>query len=326
MIPRTVDLLLAWDEQRDRSQQTELGMSALGGCRRAAGYALRGFPREKATGTIQAVLGTAVHELAARAASEQFPEALAEKLEVRFAGLLGHPDLYYKPVVRDLKTTGRASTLESWKGKGPPQKHIWQVNAYAAGLIVDGFDASVVQIDYLARDTGDTWLWEAPFDLDAVHDALEWLRLVRETEMGFLPRDFRPESPQCRSCPFFQQCWEKPAMPGRDFRSALFRDDPDAAAWARRLADARKRKAQAEADEADAKGALDALRPAEVGRGGAYVTVPGMDEALHWTRVSGRRRPDMQQISADYAQAGAEPPMITGEAGYRLTVISRPDG
>jgi hypothetical protein len=144
--------------------------------------------------------------------------------------------------------------------------------------------------------------------------------------MAFLPRDYRPESPQCRSCPFFQQCWQQPATPGRDLRTALYRDEPDAALWAQRLTDARKRKQQAEADEADARGALDALRPAEIGRGGSYVTVPGMDEVLHYTRVAGRRRPDMARITADYAAAGAEPPMVTGEPGYRLSVIGRRDG
>src|SRR5260370_15235913 len=61
-IPSTAELLLAADWERPRSKQPGLGMSDLGGCRRRAGYQLQGYPHEKPSGSVQAVIGTAVHD------------------------------------------------------------------------------------------------------------------------------------------------------------------------------------------------------------------------------------------------------------------------
>jgi hypothetical protein len=61
-IPSTADLLLRADWERPRSQQKGMGMSDLGGCRRQAGFKLHGQPPEKPSGSVQAVIGTAVHD------------------------------------------------------------------------------------------------------------------------------------------------------------------------------------------------------------------------------------------------------------------------
>lgn len=326
VIPPTTELLLSWDRQRARSQQAELGMSSLGGCRRAAGYTLAGTPREDTQGSIQAVLGTAIHEIAAQAARlkiGQHPGLQAENLEVHFAGLTGHPDVYAEPMLRDIKTTGRTSTLEAWKAQGPPRRHQWQVMTYAAALILTGRRVSEVELDYIARDSGATWLWSSPFQISLVREAMAWLQAVRETPLEYLARDYRPGSPQCGSCPFFSRCWQEQAVPERDLRSALFVDEPDAALWAKRLEDARERKRQAEADEADARGALDAIRPNT--HGTADVAVPGLGRVLRFSVQKGRTRLDAEAVKADYARVGAEPPTITGDPIIKVTLAAPPE-
>src|SRR5712691_11422982 len=132
MIPSTRELLLAWDAERPRSQQAEIGMSALGSCRRQAGYGLQGYEADAdwEFSGIQAVLGTAIHELAAEATRNfvgrpaharhdshgwnggPAPRIIIEDIEVRFGGLLGHPDLYADGIVRDIKTLGFTMQLE----------------------------------------------------------------------------------------------------------------------------------------------------------------------------------------------------------------------
>ena len=63
-LPSTAELILKADWERPRSQQKGLGMSDLGGCRRRAGYQLHGLPPEKPSGSVPAVIGTAVHDTA----------------------------------------------------------------------------------------------------------------------------------------------------------------------------------------------------------------------------------------------------------------------
>jgi len=326
MIPTTTELLLEWDAHRERSLQAEMGMSALGGCRRQAGYMLAGTEREQSSGSVQAVMGTAVHETAAEAARQSIkipPHAFVETKDIWFAGLRGHPDLFVEPILRDIKTTGRSSMLALWKAQGPPKRHVWQVSFYGAGLIVDGHKVERLQIDYLARDSGDTWLWEAPFRMEPVREAMNWLTMVRSTPADMLARDFRPGSPQCDSCPFARRCWQDQAVPGRDLRSVLYIENPDAAEWARRLEDARARKKQAEMDEADAKGALDALRPNDYGT--ADVEVPALDQVIRFQVQKGRSRLDAEQVKADYRRVDATPPMIQGDPVVKISLASKPE-
>src|SRR5712691_6842353 len=142
MIPSTRELLLAWDAERPRSQQAEIGMSALGSCRRQAGYGLQGYEADEdwEFNGIQAVLGSAIHELAAEAARDLVgrpaqdsddsqagnggppPRAMIEDIEVRFGGLLGHPDLYYDGIVRDIKTLGYSMQLDDRRQRGPKKR------------------------------------------------------------------------------------------------------------------------------------------------------------------------------------------------------------
>lgn len=307
----TADLLLRWDQRRPRSQQAEVGMSELGGCRRQVGYRLAGTPPTNVSSSVQAVLGTAIHA----AVESVFRELQADGIipaddlvehRVEFAGIPGTVDRYVAATatVEDTKTTS-SRWLEHIKSHGPTRSHQWQVSCYGAALIHEGRRVRRLVINYIARDTGEEWRWEGAFDPAVVKEALTWLTDVRVTDLEMLPREYLPDSPFCQHCPFFDLCWEG-GVQGRDRASVLYVEDPDAAKWATQLQQAREAKAEAEGREKEAKGALDALRPNDSGT--ATIAVPGFPLALQW-QVSTSKRLDTKAVKAEYKAAGAEPPM-----------------
>ncbi len=325
-LPTTTELLLRWDAQRPRSRQQAMGMSKLGSCRRQAGYHLQGYPQDVGyeDSGIQNVIGTSLHETAAEAAQMFLPDALAEEIEVRFGGLVGHPDLYLDGVVRDIKTVGYAMQLEQRRQNGPPLRERYQVHTYGAGLRMAGWAVHTVQIDYIDRGSGEEYLFEEPWDVEVVREAMAWLEQVRTTSVSLLSRDYRPESAFCEHCPWFRQCWN--AEPGKDPRSVLFRDDPDAARWMGQLAGAQAARKRAGEDEADAKGALDVLRTVSRPGESEVVAVPGAERAVKFTVRKGRVSPDIPRISVDYRNAGARPPMKYGEPTIGVSLVKRDDG
>jgi hypothetical protein len=191
---------------------------------------------------------------------------------------------------------------------------------YSAALIVTGRPVDKVQLDYLVRDSGNSWLWEGPFDYQAVREAMVWLDLIRQTPLDMLARDYAPDSAMCRGCPFFNSCWSGHVI-DRDERSVLLVEDGDAVKWATRLEDARDRRRAAEADEATAKGALDALRPNEQGK--AEVKLDGFAKTLRWT-VSKRSNLDSGAVRADYARVGGKPP-VTASTSVKLDLLAPRD-
>ena len=299
-------------------------MSELGGCRRATGYRLAGYPAGEPKGSLQAIMGTATHDAVTvvlkdmRKRGDIPPGSVIDELVV-FGGVKGHPDLYVDPIVRDVKTLGYGAQLDKYRADGPPTRHRWQAHTYGAALRLAGHRVTTVQLGYIVRDSGDTWLFEEPFSVDLVRDAFDWLRNVRETELDFLPRDYRPDSVVCKSCPFYDPCWGQ-GVPERDPLSVLYLEDPDALKWQGRLEDAKARKKAAEDEESEARGALDALRPNAKGRG--EVAITGASKNLRWT-VSPTGRMDTDEVKADYARAGTKPPLKAGET-VKLSLVAPP--
>lgn len=263
----TAELLLLADRQRPRAAQREIGMSDLGACRRRTGYKMAGFDPVNEVGSVQAVMGSAIHDMVAdilRSIAQ--PGDLVEH-EVRYAGILGHLDRYEAETqtVVDTKTTS-SRWLEHIKLHGPEHAHLWQVSCYGAALITEGIPVKRVRIEYLARDTGEEYVWPSiegrPINPQDVRDALNWLRMVRDTPLEMLPRDYEPDSVYCRGCPFGGMdggiCWEG-HIPGRDLRSVLYVENPDAEMWAEQLWQAREARKEAEKAEAEARGALTAV-------------------------------------------------------------------
>jgi stage V sporulation protein SpoVS len=261
-VPSTSELLLAWDARRPRTLQKELGWSELGGCRRRAGYRLAGTPPSNAGSSVQAVLGTAVHDAVAAISTEMGYDA---ETRVEFAGIPGHFDRVEGDEVVDVKTVGTDRWLEHVELHGPSQGDRWQVQGYAAALLLKGLDIRRVRIDYLARDTGREWSWRSPFRPLDVRDALAWLALVRDAPVEDLPRDYEPDGPFCRGCPFFVECWGR-AVEDRDPRSVIYLEDPDLPKHARELFEVRAEIEQLKAREKRLRGVLDAVRSDEPSR------------------------------------------------------------
>jgi hypothetical protein len=259
----TVELLLRADQQRPRTQQVHVGFSDLGSCRRRTGYKLALTPHVNTAGEVQAAIGTAVHDLIAVVQAEFCEDGDLVEHPVEYAGIRGKLDRYERSTrtVTDTKTTS-ARWLEHIKLHGADDGHIWQVSCYAAGLIKQGVPVERIRIEYLARDTGEQFIVEKAFNPQDVRDALEWLKLVRDTDLDALPRDYDPDSKFCRGCPYGGLdggiCWEG-HVPERDLRSVLYVEDPDAGKWAQRLWDARQDKKDPAGREAEAKGALSAI-------------------------------------------------------------------
>jgi hypothetical protein len=160
MTTTTAELLLEWDQRRPRSMQRTIGMSEVGGCRRRAGYRLAGTEPTNQSGSVQAVMGTAVHSAVEQIHREMQAAGLipADDLvehEVRFAGVLGHLDRYIAAdaELRDTKTTSDR-WLQHIRVHGASRDHLWQTHLYGAALVAEGKPVRRIVIDYLARDTG----------------------------------------------------------------------------------------------------------------------------------------------------------------------------
>lgn len=257
----TSELLLRWDQQRARSKQLELGISGLGGCRRKAGYHLNRVPPSNAGGSVQAAMGSAVHIVVAGAMADVAEPGDLIEHPVELAGLPGTLDRYEAATctVVDTKTTS-SRWLEHIKLHGPDENHRWQVTGYGGALTKQGKEVRRVRIEYIARDTGEEFTWEGPFDLSVLREALSWLRNVRETPLEMLPRDFMPDSPFCHSCRWSGDCWPY-GLEGKSAAKVLYMDDPDAQRWAEQLWQARQDEKDAKDRAKRALGALEALRP-----------------------------------------------------------------
>lgn len=280
----TSELLLRWDQSRARAKQVEMGMSEVGGCRRRAGYRLAQIPPSDAGGSVQAAMGSAIHDaidavLASLADAGEIPASVLGRA-VEYAGLPGHYDRFENGVVVDTKTTS-SRWAEHLRLHGPDESHLWQVHLYGAALVKAGEAVTGVQIDYLARDTGDEWSWSGPFEPQVhVRAALLWLRAVRETPLDMLPRDYMPDSQFCHSCRFATLCWPY-GLEGRGPAKVIAEEGPcltcdlhahrhdvadhpfeaSAPHWADELWRAKQAKKAAEATEERARLALEALRP-----------------------------------------------------------------
>jgi len=305
---RTDELLLEWDRRRPRSKQVEIGMSDLGVCRRRAGYTLANTPHSNPGSAIRAVMGTVLHDGVAEVCRQLQDEGLLPdgwliEHTVSFAGVLGHLDRYESDsqTLVDVKSTGHR-WLEHVKVYGPPRHDLWQSNLYTAALVTNGHPVAIIAIDYLCRDCGELYRWSDAPDPEYVRAALNWLKEVRETDLEWLPRDYEPHTAFCRECPFLATCWS--GREDRDPRTVLYDANPNGVEWARKLTAARKDLAEAKVRANEAKGALDALRPNDLGTAELDI---GFEYLLRWT-VSTVRRLDSIAVKRDYAKAGGRAP------------------
>lgn len=144
--------LTAFDSNRDRSKQVEIGPSSLGGCRRQVYYNLTSQPvTNPNTESLAAILGTFIHSGISESIvrEDPFGDNFIIEEEVSFGGLKGHVDLFIKDTgtVVDWKTTKKKSLRYF-----PSQQQRWQVQTYGWLLAQNGHKVNQVALVAIPRD------------------------------------------------------------------------------------------------------------------------------------------------------------------------------
>ena len=145
-------VLHAKDASRDRSMQTEVGPSEIGGCKRKVWYRLNAQPHTNENQSkLAAIMGTAIHAAIEDAIGSLDPEAkeYLVETEVAYGDMKAHVDLFVPSTgaVIDWKTS-KIKNL----GYFPSKQQRWQVQLYGYLLSKNGYDVKTVNLVAIARD------------------------------------------------------------------------------------------------------------------------------------------------------------------------------
>ena len=187
-------VLHAQDATRDRSTQTEVGPSEIGGCRRKVWYRLNAQPHTNENQSkLAAIMGTAIHtaiEDAIAALDPEGKEYLVET-EVSYGDMKAHVDLYVPSTgaVIDWKTS-KVKNL----GYFPSKQQRWQVQLYGYLLSKKGYNVKTVNLVAIARDGNekDVKVHTEPYDEAVALEAFTWLAAVKASTT--LPEPEKDES------------------------------------------------------------------------------------------------------------------------------------
>ena len=185
MITDPKELLLhvlhAKDAGRDRSKQTQVGPSEIGGCRRKVWYRLNGQPETNDNQSkLAAIMGTAIHAAIEDAITTLDPEGKTYlvETEVAYGDMKAHVDLFVPEIgaVIDWKTS-KVKNLSYF----PSAQQRWQVQVYGYLLSKNGYDVKTVNLVAIARDGSekDVKVHTEPYDEVSALEALQWLANVK---------------------------------------------------------------------------------------------------------------------------------------------------
>ena len=187
-------VLHSQDASRDRSQQTEVGPSEIGGCKRKVWYRLNAQPHTNENQSkLAAIMGTAIHaaiEEAIGAIDPEGKEYLVET-EVAYGDMKAHVDLFIPSsgAVVDWKTS-KIKNL----GYFPSSQQRWQVQLYGYLLSKNGYEVKTVNLVAIARDGSekDIKVHTEPYDEVMALSALSWLANVKASTV--LPEPEKDQS------------------------------------------------------------------------------------------------------------------------------------
>lgn len=279
-----------------------LGLSSLGGCTKAAAYALAGTevsdpPRPEEARA--ANLGSMQHAGLLPWLAKHLPGALYETpVVLKAAGIeiRGTVDLHWATVALDVKTTGERR-LHGVRRSGPYQDHRMQVWGYVLARMQSGLPTNYAAWLYLDRASGDHEVIVEPFTngaVLAVIDRVQEIVTCAETP-DHAPREGRGPgmSFACDRCPWLRRCWGPTAKPGETgAQRILARDDPGMERMLALYDDASARLSAAKLDQQFARLAIDQ------GRRGIYGAY-----ALRWSRGEGTPRALVRLVTALQATA-----------------------
>ncbi len=187
-------VLHAKDASRDRSMQTEVGPSEIGGCRRKVWYRLNAQPHTNENQSkLAAIMGTAIHAAIEEAIGALDPDAkeYLVETEVAYGDMKAHVDLFVPSTgaVIDWKTS-KIKNL----GYFPSTQQRWQVQLYGYLLSKNGYEVKTVNLVAIARDGSekDIKVHTEPYDESMALTALNWLASVKASTV--LPEPEKDQS------------------------------------------------------------------------------------------------------------------------------------
>lgn len=169
------------DASRDRSKQTQVGPSEIGGCRRKVWYRLNAQPETNDNQSkLAAIMGTAIHAAIEDAIGHIDPEGkeYLVETEVAHGDMKAHVDLF-------VPSTGAVIDWKTSKVKNlsyfPSTQQRWQVQVYGYLLSKNGYDVKTVNLVAIARDGAekDVKVHTEPYDEAIALQAFEWLNQVK---------------------------------------------------------------------------------------------------------------------------------------------------
>lgn len=252
------------------------GLSSVGGCRKAAAYAISRTPPSDPDLPVKegraANLGTWEHAGLLPRMAEQLPGAQTEvKVTLRAAGLNipGSIDLDDPWTVVDLKTVGEFRLNGVVRTGAAYYNHYMQAGGYGLARLQMGRPPRWVAFHYLDRANGDECIIVNRFTnayAQQVLDRVEELADLAEAPDD-APRDERGPglSFSCDECPWLRRCWGPDAEPGST-RALRVHDDPDIEAALLDYDRARAIESQAKRDKELAAAKVEGARYGTYGR------------------------------------------------------------
>lgn len=316
MIEDPKELLLhvlhAKDAGRDRSKQTQVGPSEIGGCRRKVWYRLNAQPETNDNQSkLAAIMGTAIHAAIEEAITHLDPEGkdYLVETEVAYGDMKAHVDLFIPSIgaVIDWKTS-KVKNLSYF----PSNQQRWQVQVYGYLLSKSGYEVKTVNLVAIARDGDekDIKVHSEPYDEASALEALQWLANVKV--MTEAPAPEKDES-FCRSyCQYYDASGEMGCVgliKERIVLSEVVIEDAQVDTHALKYLQLDNKIKELEKEK-------DSLKTSFEGTTGT--TASGIQ--ISWTTVKGRESVDSEQVEKLLGFI----PKVVGKESIRLNI--KPSG
>jgi hypothetical protein len=294
--------LTTYDNNRERSQQTQIGVSQIGGCRKQVWLQIQGFTKTNETLKLPALMGTAIHKMIEEAlvkdnAANWGDYWLEEAVE--YDGLKGHIDLYIPSVgaVIDWKTT-KLKNLSYF----PSTQQRTQVQLYAYLLSKNGHEPKTVTLVGIPRD-GDERnikMHTEEYNEAIALEGLKWLREVQDMEKAPEPERYAAQFCKFYCSYYGENCGGK----GKEKAEITITDNQTVSAIEKYLVISEDIK-HLEEEKDGIKAYLEGING---------VTPNG--NRVQWSEVAGRSSIDEEAVK----KAMGEVPKKQGEASMRLTI------
>ena len=301
-------VLHSQDASRDRSTQTEVGPSEIGGCRRKVWYRLNEQPHTNENQSkLAAIMGTAIHATIEEAITKLDPEAkdYLVETEVSYDGMKAHVDLFVPSTgaVIDWKT----SKIKNM-GYFPSNQQRWQVQLYGYLLSKNGYQVNTVNLVAIARDgeEKDVKVHSEPYDETMAHAALLWLENVKNS------KELPPAEKDASFCKSYCQYYDASGELGctglikeRIVLSEVVIEDAEVDKHALHYLQLDTRIKELEKEKDSLKASLE---------GTIGVTASGVE--ISWTTVKGRETVDAKEVEKLLGFV----PKIVGNESVRINI------